>query len=83
MQEAPSAVPPGLCLPLLPQQQGPATEPPETQIQVFGPGRLAVGGKGVGQDCGGGFSIVLKGGQPWGITGLQGPSTKGGDREAE
>lgn len=34
MQEAPAAVPPGLRLPLLPQQQGPAAEPPETQIQV-------------------------------------------------
>lgn len=35
VQETPSAVPPGLCLSLLPQQQGPAPESSEAQIQVI------------------------------------------------
>lgn len=70
VQEAPAALPPGLRLSLLPQQQGPAAEPPEAQIQVSCPGRpaAAVGLAGLGsrQGC---FPCALReAGRPaWGF----------------
>lgn len=81
MQEATTAVSPGLCLSLLPQQQGPAAESPEAQIQVLWPqeasgGREERQGRGVAESA---TPTALRevGGRP----GVYRASSKGRDHE--